>query len=261
MPYYIKKALHPLMLTAVCMGASVLALSRVHEGGPVAAPALAESLEPAATAGWAALHQFTSKARPKDASILANLRAGDFLSLFLGPSCTALAFRIYGTLDKMDAQELVVPLGTSFATALASLLASPALGALAGLPGELNRVLAHRTVTSALAIPAAGLTDASPELTTASVLLTGLYGASGAWLYELQGLLSHSDVAAGSVVGATSHTIGTSELVRAQPSAAGVASIAMMSTGLFHAFLCSLPQVRELIQRFASLSPLSSLQD
>lgn len=234
LPHNIKKLIHPLMLTALSSGAAVLVISRIQKD-----PAIQ---------GWDALYMFTSQSR-SGLALFERLRAGDMLSLLLGPSCTALAFRIYSTLQKIDSRSLVVSLSTSFFTALSSLLISPLAGSVVGLPIELNNMLAHRTVTSALAIPAAQVTGASPELTTASVLITGLYGASGSWLYDILGM--PGDEVAGSVIGSTSHTIGTSELVRSQPSAAGIAGIAMMTTGLCHAALCSLPPVSQCVRRFA----------
>ena len=281
--------LHPLLLTALASGSAVLLLARFDPEGIAAPlpPELSTLADGTVPGSWAVLNKFTSKARPKcgeatngstGLGLLDGLRAGDCLSLMLGPSCTALAFRAYQFLSAASGGEsgssaIIIPLATSFATALGSLFLSPMLGRLVGLPSELSRVLAHRTVTSALAIPAANLTQASPELTTASVLVTGLYGASGAWLYERLGLMeregegeteteaeaegdsghadneqtsesSYPSTVVGSVVGATSHTIGTSELVRAKPSAGGVASISLMAAGISHAGLCSLSAVR-----------------
>ena len=273
--------LHPLLLTALASGSAVLLLARFDPEGIAAPlpPDLSTLADGTVPGSWAVLNKFTSKARPKcgeatngltGLGLLDGLRAGDCLSLMLGPSCTALAFRAYQFLSAAaggdsGSSAIIIPLATSFATVLGSLFLSPMLGRLVGLPTELSRVLAHRTVTSALAIPAANLTQASPELTTASVLVTGLYGASGAWLYERLGLMeregeaegysvhaeneptsesSYPSTVVGSVVGATSHTIGTSELVRAKPSAGGVASISLMAAGLSHAGLCSLSAVR-----------------
>lgn len=55
------------------------------------------------------------------------------------------------------------------------------------------------------------------------------------------------------MVGSTSHTIGTSELVSSQPSAAGTASIAMFVTGLVHAALCALPGGEGLLHRLGGV--------
>ena len=90
--------------------------------------------------------------------------------------------------QKTLGKALPAVLASSVLTCLISLFASPAIGRVVGLPAELNGVLAHRSVTSALAIPSAEQCSASPELTVAAVLITGLYGASGNWVLEWLGI-------------------------------------------------------------------------
>ena len=179
---------------------------------------------------------------------------------------------------------------SSVVTAVASLFVSPTIGRIAGLPSELNNVLAHRSITSALAIPSATQTGASPELTVAAVLITGLYGASGGWLLDLflpkpesagtvaiatttdamaaidQTMAVNADMsvdqlnalrsmitsARGTVVGTTSHSIGTASLLSDNENkAAGIASVSMLIAGISHALIASIPACTEWVKQLA----------
>jgi putative effector of murein hydrolase len=218
------------------------------------------------------------------------LLPGQLFSLLLGPSCTALAFRIYAQQETVGKQ-LPAVLISSVVTAIASLFVSPAIGRIAGLPSQLNNILAHRSITSALAIPSATQSGASPELTVAAVLITGLYGASGGWLLDLflpkpesggtattitvdatgainQAMAANADMpvdqlnalrsmitsARGTVVGTTSHSIGTASLLSDDENkAAGIASVSMLIAGISHAIVASIPACTQWVQQIAGV--------
>ena len=144
---------------------------------------------------------------------------------------------------------IVSILSSSSSSSSPSSSSSSLLGAAVGLPPRLNEALAHRSVSSALAIPSAKATGASPELTVAAVLLTGLYGASGQWLLDLSKV--RDEVHTGVTVGTAAHAVGTASLLTSNPPAAAIASVGMVVAGIFHAIVCSVPGVPALMKRLA----------
>jgi len=177
-----------------------------------------------------------------------DIKAGDYFGLVIGPACVALAFRIFSQTEKLEAKLPSILIATAVSAAT-SLVVSPALGAYVGIPAEINASLAHRSVASSLAIPSSKLAGASTELTMAAVLLTGLYGASGQWLLDKFSVVD--PVTTGVSVGTSSHSMGTASLLPHNPESAAVASVALVSTGIFHAALCSIPGVPAALKRLA----------
>jgi len=239
MPASVRKVLHPLLFTAFVSALSAIVVERIR--------ASARGEEPL---DWTeSLYSFTTGSNGEGRERGdGGLAPGDYLSLMLGPSCTALAFRIFAN-SKRISSKLPAVFGVSAATAVGSLFLSPTLGNAVGLPPDLNLVLSHRCVTSALAVPSAVAAGASPELTVAAVLITGLYGASGQWLTE--SLDVTSDSCQGTAVGANSHSIGTASLVASAPNAAVFASVSMLITGIVHALVCTIPYSRVLLRSCA----------
>ncbi len=253
----VKKVLHPLLFTAFVSAIAVVIVEKIKRHGR----------RDISAQDWTdLLVEFTPAAggTPSNDRFIA---AGKLFSLLLGPSCTALAFRIFAQ-QKTLGKALPAVLASSVLTSLISLFASPAIGRVVGLPAELNGVLAHRSVTSALAIPSAEQCGASPELTVAAVLITGLYGASGNWVLEWLGIgrpgnrtggdendPSTSFSARGAVVGTASHSIGTASLLGdSENKAAGIASVSMLTAGIAHAVACAIPSVPEALRNIAGMS-------
>jgi|MDTB01.2.fsa_nt_gb putative effector of murein hydrolase len=252
----VKKVLHPLLFTAFVSAVAVVIVEKIKRHGR----------RDISAEDWTdLLVEFTPAAggTPSRDRFMA---AGKLFSLLLGPSCTALAFRIFGQ-QRTLGKALPAVLASSVLTSVFSLFASPAIGRAVGLPAELNGVLAHRSVTSALAIPSAEQCGASPELTVAAVLITGLYGASGSWLLEWLGIgrpgnrlgsdesdPSSSFSARGTVVGTASHSIGTASLLGdSETKAAGIASVSMLTAGIAHAVVCAIPKAPEALRSIAGM--------
>ena len=253
----VKKIVHPLLFTAFVSAVAVVVVEKIKRFGR----------REISSQDWTdLLVEYTPASGgppPRDRF----MAAGKLFSLLLGPSCTALAFRIFAQ-QKTLGKALPAVLASSVLTSVFSLFASPAIGRVVGLPAELNSVLAHRSVTSALAIPSAEQCGASPELTVAAVLITGLYGASGSCLLEWLGIGRPSNrlgsdeadpassfSARGTVVGTVSHSIGTASLLGDnEGKAAGIASVSMLSAGIAHAMMCAIPKVPEAIRSIAGMS-------
>ncbi len=258
MPSKVKKVLHPLLFTALVSAVAVVIVEKIKRKG-----------RPLETSDWTELLQEFTPAGKLSPQSSADpfIPPGKLFSLLLGPACTALAFRIFAQ-QKSLGKSLPAVLASSIITTIASLFISPAVGNAVGLPSELNGVLAHRSVTSALAIPSAEQCGASPELTVAAVLITGLYGASGSWLLDAlkigrPGGRSGSDendpsyisFGRGTVVGTASHSIGTAALLAAnETKASGIASVSMLVAGIAHAVVCAIPNAPNAIRTLAGQS-------
>lgn len=258
MPGKVKKVLHPLLFTALVSAIAVVIVEKIkRRGRPLDASDWTELLREFTPAG---------KLTPQSAGD-PFIAPGKLFSLLLGPACTALAFRIFAQ-QKSLGKSLPAVLVSSIVTSVASLFVSPAIGNVVGLPPELNGVLAHRSVTSALAIPSAEQCGASPELTVAAVLITGLYGASSSWLLEMLNLgrpsgstgsdkndPSYISFGRGAVVGTASHSIGTAALVGDnETKASGIASVTMLVAGIAHAVVCAIPNAPNAIRTIAGQS-------
>jgi len=113
-------------------------------------------------------------------------------------------------------------------------------------------MLSQRSVMSSLAVPCCGILDASPALAVASIVITGVYGASvGAAVLDAIGITRESAVARGVATGASAHSIGTASLMGKEDAAAAVSSVAMSLAGVFHTVACSVPAVRDALRAVA----------
>jgi len=121
LPPNVKKVIHPLFTAAVISGVSSIILYKIRQSPNT----------------WQqSLCAYFSSGKSRE------FTPGDLFFSLLGPSCTALAFRIYALAPEL-AEFLPAIVATSAGTAVLSLFGSPFLGKLAGLPEQLNSVLAH----------------------------------------------------------------------------------------------------------------------
>lgn len=228
LPTHIKKVIHPLFTAAVISGVSSIVLYKIRQSPNT----------------WQqSLCSYFSSGKSQE------FTPGDLFFSLLGPSCTALAFRIFALAPEIS-EFLPAIVATSAGTAILSLFGSPLLGKLLGLPEQLNNVLAHRSITTPFALPSAVTLEASPELTVAAVLITGLYGASGQWL--LDWLDVNDRIESGVTLGMASHSIGTATLMSQSATAAAAASMAMFSAGIVHSLCCAVPGIRQAVKSCAS---------
>lgn len=233
-PPSIKKVVHPIVVTAFASAVATILLQHLRGSGNTSE-----------AVSWRdALKTYFSNQKGA-------LTAGDLLLDWMGPSCAALAFRVFRTVQSPTMRDaLPVVLSSSTIAALVSLLLTPAIGRAVGLPDVLNLAMANRTITTSLALPSAQAIGASAELTAAAVLITGLYGTFGQSLLEMSGVTDHTSV--GTTIGVASHAIGTGAMVGVSPTAGAAASTAMFAAGIATSLACSIPQLQSLLRQLAS---------
>ena len=137
LPVHTKKIIHPIFVSALISGIATILSYRASD------PSISNS------AALCNYFSSSTSALPSSSSSISNppfIRPGDALYFMLGPSCTALAVRIYSLLPDIH-QEVPSIVTSSIVASVASMLLSPLLGNLAKLPPEISAVLAHvRTI-------------------------------------------------------------------------------------------------------------------
>eukprot|EP01041_Mallomonas_annulata_P001625 gene1625-3145_t len=242
LPPAVKTVLHPVITTAVVSAVASIVLHRLRGQGS------GSGLEGEGhEVTWQeALRLYFSNGKV-NSSGRAGDTAGDVFFSMLGPCCVGLSLRIFSLLQLPEMQEaLPAVLTASGSVTLLSLLLSPYIGKLSGLPSELSSPLAHRSITTSLAVPSAQVLGASPELTVAAVLISGLYGTSAEAILDMLGVTD--DVAKGVTMGMASHSLGTAALMSVSRTASASASMTMFAAGIFHAVACSIPVVRKYVK-------------
>jgi len=231
LPPTVKKVIHPVIFTAVTVSIATAVLHHVRKDPG----SLLDSLS-----------RYFANGKAVNGLTAGTLTAGDLFFSMLGPCCIGLALRIHTFLQLPEMREVLPAiLGTSAISTLASILVSPLVARMVGLPPELAGVLSHRSITTSLAVPSAQSMGVSPELTVAAVLITGLYGTSSDGILSSLGI-SEDHVAAGVTMGMSSHALGTASLISLSRTAEASASLTMFSSGVFHALACSIPVLRQL---------------
>jgi putative effector of murein hydrolase len=156
------------------------------------------------------------------------------LGWFIGPATVALAIPLHRN-RRLLAACLAPSLIGLIVGALSTIWAAIALSRLLGLSGILQRSLALKSVTAAVAVEIAGIVHADPTLTAAFVVVTGMLGAMiGPWLLDRIGVLH--PVARGLALGAISHGQGTAQAALESEISGAIAGIAMGLSAVF----CSL---------------------
>lgn len=170
--------------------------------------------------------------------------AGNWFMQLLGPSLMALAFRLYRARALLGRHLLPLCGGSGFA-AVFSLLWTTLASRVLGLKTlALRRALLPRSITMPLAIASANRLRADTGITVASVLISGILGASlGPTILSLGP--DTPAVARGVALGGVSHGLGTAALAAAGDStAASAAVIALGLVGIITTSLLSSPVAR-----------------
>jgi putative effector of murein hydrolase len=177
--------------------------------------------------------------------------AGDVYFGLLSTCCCALGVRMFYS-RRILAENLVPLVISTAASTVLSLFGTTAVCGAAKLPPKLTLTLAQRSVMSSLGIPAAALLGGIPAVAVASILLTGVYGASfGRSILDNIGITTEQKVTRGIATGASAHSIGTSALMESEPDAAAISSVSLCLAGIFHTALCSVPAVQQVLKKLA----------
>ena len=119
---------------------------------------------------------------------------------------------------------------------LTSLIFTPLLARWLGAPPELQKALAIKSVTSAVAVDLAPRLGVNAELAVPLIILAGILGAMlGPWIMDRA--RAHDPLARGTALGTASHGIGTARAAEEGPLALAASGAAMAAAGLVTALL------------------------
>lgn len=148
-----------------------------------------------------------------------------FVHVMLGPAVVALAWPLWQRRAELRRRgvALVVAGLVGGATAAASAVA---IGWSLGLPGDVVRSLASKSVTAPVAMGIAERIGGVPALAAVFAVVTGLVGAlSGKTIFNALGITAWS--VRGYALGTTSHGIGAARAMQVDPDAGAYAGIAL----------------------------------
>ena len=148
-----------------------------------------------------------------------------FIHFLLGPAVVALAWPLWQRRAALR-QRLVALLLASLLGGGVAAASAVALGWAVGLPPELLRSLAPKSVTAPVAMGIAEQLGGIPALAAVFAVLTGLVGALGA-KYLFDALRVREPEIRGFALGTVSHGIGAARAMQVHPDAGAYAGLAL----------------------------------
>ncbi|MCU7374279.1 LrgB family protein [Paucibacter sp. O1-1] len=161
-----------------------------------------------------------------------------FIHFLLGPAVVALGWPLWQRRTELR-QRLGVVLIAALAGGAAAAGSAVLIGWALGLPPELLRSLAPKSVTAPVAMGIAEQLGGIPALAAVLAVLTGLTGALlGKYLFDLLGITLPQ--ARGFALGTASHGIGAARALQVHPDAGAYAGLALSLQVLLAALLMPL---------------------
>lgn len=161
-----------------------------------------------------------------------------FIHFLLGPAVVALGWPLWQRRAELR-QRLGVVLIAALAGGTAAAGSAVLIGWALGLPPELLRSLAPKSVTAPVAMGIAEQMGGIPALAAVLAVLTGLTGALlGKYLFDLLGITLPQ--ARGFALGTASHGIGAARALQVHPDAGAYAGLALSLQVLLAALLMPL---------------------
>ncbi|MCW5667889.1 MAG: LrgB family protein [Piscinibacter sp.] len=161
-----------------------------------------------------------------------------FIHFLLGPAVVALAWPLWQRRHELRARAVAL-LGAALAGGAAAAGSAVALGWALGLPGEVLRSLAPKSVTAPVAMGIAESLGGIPALAAVFAVLTGLAGAIGA-KYLFDALRIGAPEQRGFALGTASHGIGAARAMQVHPDAGAYAGLALGLQAVLAALLMPL---------------------
>lgn len=169
-----------------------------------------------------------------------------FIHFLLGPAVVALAWPLWQRRQELRRRAGAL-LAAAVAGGAAAGLSAVALGWALGLPGEVLRSLAPKSVTAPVAMGIAEQLGGIPALAAGFAVLTGLVGAiSGKYVFDLLGIALPA--VRGFAIGTASHGIGAARAMHVHPDAGAYAGLALGIQAILAPVL--MPLVLYLVARF-----------
>ena len=148
-----------------------------------------------------------------------------FVHVLLGPAVVALAWPLWLRRAEMRQRGVALTVAV-LAGGLAAAASAVAMGWALGLPDDVLRSLAPKSVTAPVAMGIAERVGGVPALAAVFAVITGLVGAlSGKYLFNL--LKIDSWAVRGFALGTASHGIGAARALQVHPDAGAYAGIAL----------------------------------
>jgi len=148
-----------------------------------------------------------------------------FIHFLLGPAVVALGWPLWQRRQQLR-QRGAALLAAALAGGLAAAASAVSIGWALGLPAEVLRSLAPKSVTAPVAMGIAEQLGGIPALAAALAVLTGLVGAiSGKYLFNALGI--SSPAVRGFALGTASHGIGAARAMQVHPDAGAYAGLAL----------------------------------
>jgi predicted murein hydrolase (TIGR00659 family) len=163
------------------------------------------------------------------------LKGGGLIQFMLGPATVALALPIYANATRIRGAAAGIAAGVAVGATVAC-ASAVGIAWLLGLPNDVLRSIASKSVTTPIAIGISQEIGGHPSLTAVLVITSGIIGAmlSGR-LYDWIGLRDWE--ARGLATGIASHGIGTAQMLSVNETAGAFAGLAIGLTGLFTAIV------------------------
>ena len=153
-----------------------------------------------------------------------------FLNFFLGPATIALGLPLYKNRHIVKENAAVIITSVLFGTFLA-LGSIYALGKFTGLSGKVLISVMPKSVTTPIAIEISKTIGGIPPITTAVVIITGIFGA--AVNHKLLNIFHiKNDMASGIAIGLSSHALGTSVCAPVSAVQLAVSSVSLGLTAI-----------------------------
>ncbi len=148
-----------------------------------------------------------------------------FIHFLLGPAVVALAWPLWQRREELRRRAGPLLLA-ALAGGTAASASAVAIGWTLGLPDELLRSLAPKSVTAPVAMGIAEQLGGIPALAAVFAVLTGLVGAiSAKYLFDILGVASAQ--IRGFALGTASHGIGAARAMHVNPDAGAYAGLAL----------------------------------
>ncbi|MFM9917515.1 MAG: LrgB family protein [Rhizobacter sp.] len=148
-----------------------------------------------------------------------------FIHFLLGPAVVALAWPLWQRRTELRERALAVTVA-ALAGGLAAAFSAVAIGWALGLPTDLLRSLAPKSVTAPVAMGIAEQLGGIPALAAVFAVLTGLVGAMSAkYLFDALGIMAPS--VRGFAIGTAAHGLGAARAMQVHADSGAYAGLAL----------------------------------
>ncbi|GAW26895.1 putative holin-like protein [Rosellinia necatrix] len=179
--------------------------------------------------------------------------AGDVFASALDASIASLALPMYRYRRELRSHLLAIAV-PNVAVSVGSLFAYPPLCAALGISAPRGLAFAVRSLTLALALPAAANLGADANTAAALPIAGGIIGALvGPRMLVWLGIPDDDYVTRGVTLGANSSAIATALLLRTDPRAAALSSLSMSLLGTVTVLFTSIPPIVVVIRSLVAL--------